>query len=114
MPETLSCARCGAPPQVFRDNMTEKGAPEVSACRASDNWTAVSFRPDLAKFGMAALTQATLALMRKRVYDLAGVLGKNVKARSPYYLASMLCALIRCPITCMRHAEYGPHARHAS
>ncbi len=68
------------PNQVFRDNMTVKGDPEVSACKASDNWTCVSFRPDLAKFGMAALTEATLALMRKRVYDLAGVLGKTVKA----------------------------------
>ncbi len=59
--------------------MSEKGAPKVTACKASDNWTCVSFQPDLAKFGMAALDDDMLALMRRRVYDLAGILGKGVK-----------------------------------
>ena len=61
--------------------MGDKGEPQISACKGSDNWTCVTFRPDLAKFGMVALTDAMVALMRKRVYDMAGVLGKTVKAR---------------------------------
>ena len=48
--------------------------------QASDNWTCVTFKPDLAKFGMTELEAETVALMRKRVYDMAGILGKGVKA----------------------------------
>ena len=66
--------------QRFTDNMATKSSPKIAACKASENWTCVSFRPDLAKFGMAELEDDTVALMRKRVYDLAGVLGKGVKA----------------------------------
>jgi DNA topoisomerase II len=66
---------------VFRNNMTNKGEPQISACKATENWTCVTFKPDLAKFGMARLEDDTVALMRKRVYDMAGVLGKSVKAR---------------------------------
>jgi DNA topoisomerase-2 len=111
-------------------NGRSKTAPEVKPCKASDNWTAITFSPDLAKFdmlvrarvwgvkgglllGMAnfwrqqlahmpntdpqplktktknqttrppppqkTLEDDVVALMRKRVYDLAGVLGKTVK-----------------------------------
>ncbi len=69
--------------QVFSANMTKKGTPKITACKASDNWTCISFRPDLAKFGMEQLEEDTVALMRKRVYDLAGILGKGVKVRPP-------------------------------
>ena len=65
--------------QVFSDNMGSKSEPRITACKSSDNWTCIAFSPDLAKFGMEMLEQDTVALMRKRVYDLAGVLGKGVK-----------------------------------
>jgi hypothetical protein len=29
-----------------------KSNPEIKACKASDNWTAITFKPDLAKFDM--------------------------------------------------------------
>ncbi len=67
--------------QVFKDNMSVKGEPKITACKPGENWTAVSFRPDLAKFGMQELEADAVALMRKRVYDLAGVLGKTCKVR---------------------------------
>lgn len=51
-------------------------------CKASDNWTCITFNPDLAKFDMELLEPDTVALMAKRVYDTAGVLGKGCKARS--------------------------------
>ena len=38
--------------QVFRNNMMKKEAPVITACKATDNWTCVTFKPDLAKFGM--------------------------------------------------------------
>lgn len=45
-----------------------------------DHWTSVSFKPDLAKFHINELETNTVALIRKRVYDLAGILGKGVVA----------------------------------
>jgi len=65
--------------QVFTENMSTKSKPVIRTCKASESWTCVTFHPDLSKFGMAELEDDTVALMRKRVYDLAGVLGKGVK-----------------------------------
>jgi DNA topoisomerase-2 len=61
--------------------MGVKQEPVIKACKPSDNWTCVTFKPDLAKFGMSILEEQTVSLMRKRVYDLAGVLGKGVKVQ---------------------------------
>lgn len=65
--------------QVFSMNMSVAAKPVITSCAASDNWTCITFKPDLPKFGMASLEDDAVALMRKRVYDLAGVLGKTVK-----------------------------------
>ncbi|XP_048132347.1 DNA topoisomerase 2-like isoform X4 [Rhodamnia argentea] len=65
--------------QVFSKNMGVKGAPDIKACKAGENWTKVSFKPDLAKFNMTQLEDDVVALMKKRVIDLAGCLGKTVK-----------------------------------
>jgi len=51
--------------------MQNKGTPKVKDCKASDNWTCISFKPDLAKFGMTALDDDIVALMKRRVYDMA-------------------------------------------
>ena len=59
--------------------MSQKGEPNISKCKASDNWTCVSFKPDLAKFRLSYLDDDHVALMSKRVLDVAGVLGKSVK-----------------------------------
>ena len=61
--------------------MAEKCAPHVSACGSGDNWTCITFSPDLSKFGLTRLEDDDVALMRKRVYDMAGVLGKGVKVQ---------------------------------
>ncbi|XP_010023678.2 DNA topoisomerase 2 [Eucalyptus grandis] len=65
--------------QVFSKNMGVKGAPDIKACKAGENWTKVSFKPDLAKFNMTHLEDDVVALMKKRVIDMAGCLGKTVK-----------------------------------
>ncbi|KAF8016230.1 hypothetical protein BT93_H1671 [Corymbia citriodora subsp. variegata] len=65
--------------QVFSKNMGVKGAPEIKACKAGENWTKVSFKPDLAKFNMTHLEDDVVALIKKRVIDMAGCLGKTVK-----------------------------------
>lgn len=65
--------------QVFEKNMSVKNPPQIKDCKASDNWTSITFRPDLERFGMEILEEDIVSLMRKRVYDMAGILGKTVK-----------------------------------
>ncbi|XXG56492.1 hypothetical protein AAC387_Pa03g3885 [Persea americana] len=65
--------------QVFTNNMGNKSEPSITKCKESENWTKVTFKPDLAKFKMTELEADVVALMKKRVLDLAGCLGKTVK-----------------------------------
>ena len=55
--------------------MQDKDTPEISKCKASENWTCITFKPDLEKFGMESLEEDTVALMKRRVYDAAGCTG---------------------------------------
>lgn len=59
--------------------MGNKTEPAITKCKAGENWTKVSFKPDLEKFKMSYLEEDVVALMKKRVLDLAGCLGKTVK-----------------------------------
>lgn len=59
--------------------MGKKSEPTITKCKSGENWTMVSFKPDLTKFGMECLEADVVALMKKRVVDLAGCLGKSVK-----------------------------------
>lgn len=59
--------------------MGQKSEPSITKCKESENWTKVTFKPDLAKFNMTELEADVVALMKKRVVDLAGCLGKTVK-----------------------------------
>ncbi|XP_071690080.1 DNA topoisomerase 2 [Rutidosis leptorrhynchoides] len=65
--------------QVFSNNMGKKSEPTITKCKNGENWTMVSFKPDLAKFGMECLERDVVGLMKKRVIDLAACLGKTVK-----------------------------------
>ncbi|XP_028117416.1 DNA topoisomerase 2-like [Camellia sinensis] len=64
---------------VFSNNMGKKSGPVITKCKESENWTKVTFKPDLAKFNMTHLEDDVVALMKKRVIDLVGCLGKTVK-----------------------------------
>ena len=65
--------------QVFRNNMGDKSEPVITKCKSTDNWTCITFKPDLEKFNMTTLEEDTVALMCKRVYDAAGNIGQNTK-----------------------------------
>lgn len=65
--------------QIFSENMGKKSEPQITKCKQGENWTKVTFKPDLAKFNMTHLEDDVVALMRKRVVDMAGTLGKTVK-----------------------------------
>ena len=53
--------------------MSVIGKPEIKEIEAdSEDFTKVTFEPDLKKFKMKSLDGDTVALLSKRVYDLAG------------------------------------------
>eukprot|EP00171_Calliarthron_tuberculosum_P010934 IDg10934t1 len=58
--------------QVFRNNMAIKGEPQIRSGNKKEDWTKVSFSPDLSKFDLMCLDSDIVSLMKKRVYDIAG------------------------------------------
>ena len=70
------CQRAFAPPDKCVVGLGACGG--VWQAKSSD-YTKVSFRPDLAKFGMSALSDDIVALFTKRVFDMAGVTQPDVR-----------------------------------
>ena len=64
--------------QVFKDNMKTVGKPQIKE-GCNEDWTKISWVPDLAKFGMTALDDDIVALFARRAYDLAGCTHSSVK-----------------------------------
>jgi DNA topoisomerase-2 len=59
--------------QSFSNNMTQKTEPSISPCgEKKEDFTRITFKPDLARFGMDILDRDTVALLTRRVYDIAG------------------------------------------
>jgi DNA topoisomerase-2 len=68
--------------QEFHRNLDQIGEPvvtKVAASVAAKPYTKISFRPDYARMGIAGLTADMLALLQKRVYDIAAVSDHSVK-----------------------------------
>jgi DNA topoisomerase-2 len=63
---------------TWTQNMSKKSDPEISDFDEND-FTCVTFEPDFKRFGMAELSDDEISLMKKRVYDMAGVLPSHVK-----------------------------------
>src|SRR5688572_26473449 len=51
--------------------MGDRDPPQITSCKLK-SYTKISFKPDLKRFGMDVLTDDTVALMTKRVHDIAG------------------------------------------
>lgn len=64
--------------QTWTDNMGTCGKAKITKNSKNEEWTRVTFRPDLKRFGMNKIDEDTLGLLRKRVYDMAGTV-KDVK-----------------------------------
>lgn len=64
--------------QVFSNNMADKGKPKITVNKGKEDWTRITFKPDLVRFNMTSIDEATLSLLKKRVYDMAGIT-KGVK-----------------------------------
>ncbi|KAJ7585672.1 DNA topoisomerase II [Mycena floridula] len=64
--------------QTWTGNMGTCGKPKITKNGKGEEWTRVTFRPDLKRFGMETIDEDTAGLLRKRVYDMAGVV-KDIK-----------------------------------
>lgn len=61
--------------QRWRDNMSVCEPPKItSATNAKEEYTCVTFTPDYSRFSGNGLSSDMIALMKRRVYDLAGCL----------------------------------------
>lgn len=58
--------------------MGKVGKAKITKNGKGEDYTRVTFRPDLKRFGMDAIDDDTVALLKKRVYDMAGTV-KDVK-----------------------------------
>jgi DNA topoisomerase II len=75
--------------QVWTDNMGKLTKAKITANSKGEEYTRVTFKPDLARFHMETIDDDTLALLQRRVYDMAGTMkttnidgkkhGKDVK-----------------------------------
>lgn len=64
--------------QTWTDNMTKVGKAKITKTSGSLEFTRITFRPDFQRFGMTRIDDDTLALLKKRVYDMAGTV-RDVK-----------------------------------
>lgn len=64
--------------QTWTDNMSKCGKPKITKGLKNEEFTRITFKPDLKRFGMARIDEDTASLLRKRVYDMAGIT-KDVK-----------------------------------
>jgi DNA topoisomerase-2 len=63
--------------QIFSNNMLKVTEPEIKKYNKED-FTCITFQPDLQKFKMDKLDNDIISLFIKRVYDMSGVTPKSV------------------------------------
>ena len=61
--------------------MSVRGEPVIKDNPDGKDFTCISFKPDLTKFGMEKLNDDIVSLMAKRAYDLAGCTPAAMKVR---------------------------------
>ena len=57
--------------QAWKKNMSEMGKAKIEPNKG-DDYTKITFKPDFAKFGMDEMDEDFEALVKRRVYDMAG------------------------------------------
>ena len=66
--------------QEFNNNLGEICKPSITKCKTKP-YTKITFKPDYARLGMNGLYPDLIALLKKRVYDVAAVTDKNIKVK---------------------------------
>ncbi|OJJ49061.1 hypothetical protein ASPZODRAFT_60711 [Penicilliopsis zonata CBS 506.65] len=65
--------------QTWSDNMSKVGKAKITDVSKGEDYTKVTFKPDFARFGMEGIDDDFEALVKRRVYDLAGTSSVAVK-----------------------------------
>ena len=60
--------------QTWTDNMTKKGDHQITPSKGVEDYTKVTFHPDFKKFKMDGIDDDLEALIKRRVYDMAGTI----------------------------------------
>ncbi|KAI9012860.1 DNA topoisomerase [Gaertneriomyces semiglobifer] len=58
--------------QTHFDNMSRKSTPKITNNAKGEEYTKITFKPDLKRFGMTSIDDDFEALAKKRAYDMAG------------------------------------------
>jgi DNA topoisomerase-2 len=66
--------------QEFKNNLDEICKPKITKCKTSP-YTKITFKPDYKRLGINGLTTDVVALLKKRIYDVAAVTDKNIKVK---------------------------------
>ena len=59
--------------------MTVNGKPEIKKKKLKESSTCITFYPDLPIFKMSEMSDDLVCLLKKRVYDIAGIFSKKLK-----------------------------------
>ena len=62
--------------QTFEKNLSKINKPKISTCNSE--YTKITFKPDFEKFGTTGITDDTLAVLSKRVFDICAMTSKDV------------------------------------
>jgi DNA topoisomerase-2 len=66
--------------QEFKNNLDEICKPVITKCKTKP-YTKITFKPDYKRLGIQGLTPDLIALLKKRVYDVAAVTDKSLKVK---------------------------------
>lgn len=65
--------------QTYKKNLSNKSNPIIEPYNKPDGYVKLTFQPDLKYFKLDELSDDFIALLKRRVYDLAMLLGKKIK-----------------------------------
>jgi len=66
--------------QEFSNNLDVLGKPSITKCKTKP-YTKITFKPDYQRLGIPGLSADVIALLKKRVYDVAAVTDKSLKVK---------------------------------
>jgi DNA topoisomerase II len=66
--------------QEFKDNLNVIEKPKITKCKTKP-YTSVSFKPDYKRLNIEGLTPDFIALLKRRVYDIAATTDKSIKVK---------------------------------
>jgi len=78
--ETIDHVRGLKYTQEFKNNLDEICKPVITKCKTKP-YTKITFKPDYKRLGIQGLTPDLIALLKKRVYDVAAVTDKSLKVK---------------------------------